>query len=109
MEWVADVVEEANKLLKDDRHAAIGPSYFMKDGLNDAMVERVWKHSVLPYVEERRFGEVSKSPRRVRAWRRLKGGIASGRLRQLWTMATIQSAVTMATRTDAQQLDLTGV
>ena len=56
MEWVADVVEEANKLLRNDRHAAIGPSYFMKDDLDDDMVERVWKHSVLPYVEERRFG-----------------------------------------------------
>ena len=54
--WVADVVERANELLKDDRHAAIGPSYFMKDGLDDAMVERIWKHSVLPYIEERRFG-----------------------------------------------------
>ena len=56
MEWVADVVEEANKLLRNDRHAAIGPSYFMKDNLDDDVVERVWKHSVLPYVEERRFG-----------------------------------------------------
>ena len=56
MEWVADVVESANKLLEDDRHAAIGPSYFMMDGLDDAMVERIWKHSVLPYIEERRFG-----------------------------------------------------
>ncbi len=56
MEWVTDVVESANELLRDDRHAAIGPSYFMKDGLDDDMVERVWKHSVLPYVEERRFG-----------------------------------------------------
>ena len=56
MEWVADVVERANELLKDDRHAAIGPSYFMKDGLDEDMVERIWKHSVLPYIEERRFG-----------------------------------------------------
>ena len=29
MEWVADVVERANTKL-DDRHAAIGPSYFMR-------------------------------------------------------------------------------
>ena len=60
MEWVADVVERANVLLKDDkddRHAAIGPSYFMKDGLDETAVERIWKHSVLPYVEERLFGE----------------------------------------------------
>ena len=56
MEWVADVVERANEILKDDRHAAIGPSYFMKDGLDEDMVERIWKHSVLPYIEERRFG-----------------------------------------------------
>ena len=56
MEWVADVFERANKLLEDDRHAAIGPSYFMKQGLNEAAVKRIWKHSVLPYIEERRFG-----------------------------------------------------
>ena len=56
MEWVADVVERANDLLKDDRHAAIGPSYFMKEDLDEGMVERIWKHSVLPYIEERRFG-----------------------------------------------------
>ena len=56
MDWVADVVDQANEMLKADRHAAIGPSYFMKDGLDDAAVERIWKHSVLPYIEERRFG-----------------------------------------------------
>ena len=57
MEWVADVVERVNEKLKDDRHAAIGPSYFMKEGLDEAGVERIWKHSVLPYIEELRFGE----------------------------------------------------
>ena len=56
MEWVAGVVERANDLLRDDRHAAIGPSYFMKNGLDHDMVDRIWKHSVLPYIEERRFG-----------------------------------------------------
>ena len=56
MEWLAEVVEQVNKLLEDDRHAAIGPSYFMKPGLNDAKVKRIWKHSVLPYIEELRFG-----------------------------------------------------
>ena len=56
MEWLAEVVEQVNKLLEDDRHAAIGPSYFMKPGLDDAKVKRIWKHSVLPYIEELRFG-----------------------------------------------------
>ena len=57
MEWVADVVEEANVLLETDRHAAIGPSYFMKDGLDETAVRRIWKHSVLSYIEERLIGE----------------------------------------------------
>ncbi len=56
MGWVADVVENVNKLLEEDRHAAIGPSYFMKDNLDEDAVKRIWKHSVLPYIEERRFG-----------------------------------------------------
>ena len=57
MDWVAGVVGRANDLLRDDRHAAIGPSYFMRDDLNEDGVKRIWKHSVLPYIEERLFGE----------------------------------------------------
>ena len=56
MEWVADVVDAANENLSDDRHAAIGPSYFMKPDLDEAAVKRIWKHSVRPYIEERLFG-----------------------------------------------------
>ncbi len=57
MQWVADVLDRANEKLGHDRHAAIGPSHFMRDSLDDAAVERIWQHSVLPYVEERLFGE----------------------------------------------------
>lgn len=57
MAWVADVVDEANKRLSNEPHAAIGPSYFMKPGLNEAAVERIWKYGVLPYIEERLFGQ----------------------------------------------------
>ena len=57
MEWVADVVDRANDKLKDNPHAAIGPSYFMKESLDDDYARLVWKHSVLPYIEERLFGE----------------------------------------------------
>ena len=62
MNWVADVVARANEQL-NDLHAAIGPSHFMRrdsggnPSLNDADVERIWKHNVLPYLEERLFGE----------------------------------------------------
>ena len=57
MEWVADLLDEANRLLGSNDQAAIGPSYFMRPGLDEAGVERVWEHSVLPYIEERLFGE----------------------------------------------------
>ena len=60
MEWVADVVDLANQGLQDDRHAAIGPSYFMKEGLDNQMVRRIWRHSVLPYVGERFFGDLER-------------------------------------------------
>ena len=56
MEWVADLVDEANRRL-DDTQAAIGPSYFMKSGLTEADVKLRWKHSVLPYIEERLLGD----------------------------------------------------
>ena len=54
---IVDVIERANELLQDDRHAAIGPSYFMKEALDRKMVERIWKHSIIPYIEECLFGD----------------------------------------------------
>ena len=56
MEWVAAVVDRANQKL-DHRHAAIGPSYFMRENLDHDVVTRIWKHNVLPYIEEHLFGE----------------------------------------------------
>ena len=60
MSWVVDVVDLANEQLSDDRHAAIGPSHFMKPDLDDAAVEMTWTHSVLPYLEERLFGNAER-------------------------------------------------
>ena len=59
VEWVAGVVAKANKKLfdSDSRHAAIGPSYFMKEGLDEAAIGRIWEHGVMPYIEEHLFGE----------------------------------------------------
>ena len=56
MAWVADVMRRANSKL-DDRQAAIGPSYFMKEDLNEEKVRLIWEHNVLPYVEEHLYGE----------------------------------------------------
>ena len=56
MSWIADVVDHANHKM-NDRQAAIGPSYFMRDGLDDEMVALIWEHNVLPYIEERLHGQ----------------------------------------------------
>ena len=54
--WVADLVDLANSKLPE-RHLAIGPSYFMHDKLDEEWVELIWKHSIIPYVEEQLFGD----------------------------------------------------
>ena len=56
MAWVADVVGEANRKL-DNRDAAIGPSYFMREALDEEQLNLVWQHNVLPYIEEQLYGE----------------------------------------------------
>ena len=57
--WVADVVDRANALLapRHDRHAAIGPSHFMRPDLTDQWVELIWEHSILPTIAEQFFGD----------------------------------------------------
>ena len=56
MQWVAGLVDRANEKL-DNREAAVGPSYFMKPGLDTDQVKLIWEHSVLPYIEEQIYGE----------------------------------------------------
>ncbi|HRI16845.1 MAG TPA: AAA family ATPase [Verrucomicrobiota bacterium] len=56
MTWVARVVDLANGQIPD-RHAAIGPSHFMRQGLTEAHVKRAWQHAVLPHLEEQFYGE----------------------------------------------------
>ncbi len=54
--WLADVVDAGNTRLAD-RHAAIGPSHFMWENLDETWIDLIWEHSVIPYVAEQLFGE----------------------------------------------------
>lgn len=56
MTWLADLVDEANRRL-GDTHGAIGPSYFLRRDLDEDWLRRIWKHSVMPYLEERLVGD----------------------------------------------------
>jgi len=49
--WVADMVDKANALLPD-RNLGIGPSHFMRPNLTEQLIERIWTHSILPYIED---------------------------------------------------------
>ena len=52
---VAERVVRALKLTNErlnDWNAAIGPSHFMKENLDEARFRRIWEHGVLPYIEE---------------------------------------------------------
>lgn len=51
MLWVAAVVDAVNVQLAD-RNSAVGPSYFLRAGLDDERMERIWRHEIRPYLEE---------------------------------------------------------
>lgn len=51
MGWVDELVDIANSIIQSPDHA-IGPAFFMRANLSDAILERVWKWEVLPYLDE---------------------------------------------------------
>ena len=68
MDWIVGVVEDANKQLPDQREAAIGPTYFMKEDLDEEMADRIWKRNVIPYVEEQLHGAPDRLAEIERLW-----------------------------------------
>lgn len=63
--WLPDVLELANSEL-GDREVAVGPSYFLvkPEQLSEERIEMLWRHAVLPYLEEQFFGD----PGRVKSF-----------------------------------------
>lgn len=57
--WLASVVELANQKLADPA-AAIGPSHFMREDLDETWARRAWEHSVLPTLEDHFFGQAQR-------------------------------------------------
>lgn len=60
--WFADLVAFVNDELIEDLggHLQIGPSHFMRKGLNQAGLERIWKYNIFPYIEDQFFGDAEK-------------------------------------------------
>jgi MoxR-like ATPase len=51
VKWVADLVDHVNQML-GNRDFAIGPSHFMKPNLNEDRIRKIWRRSIIPYIED---------------------------------------------------------
>ena len=64
--WVADLLAMVNAELIEQLggpHLQVGPSHFMKRGLNDEIVERIWAYNIFPFIEDQLFGEPARIDR----------------------------------------------
>ena len=53
----ADILDELNRRLTDDDYA-IGPSYLINDdALTEEGMDRIWKHGIMPLLEEQFYGQ----------------------------------------------------
>jgi 5-methylcytosine-specific restriction protein B len=58
--WVGELVAMVNDELIQalgGPHLQIGPSHFMKEGLDEAEVDRIWRYNIEPFVEDQFFGD----------------------------------------------------
>lgn len=55
---VADTVARLNTRLRDrfGQHLQVGHSYFMRDDLSEEVLESVWRHDIMPFLEDQLFG-----------------------------------------------------
>lgn len=59
--WVAPLVAMVNEELAEALHGThlqIGPSHFMRKGLDEAKVRRIWRYNVEPLMEDQFFGDI---------------------------------------------------
>jgi hypothetical protein len=54
--WLAPVVARANQLL-DDPALAVGPSYFIREALDEQWIRRIWDAAVLPTLADHFYGQ----------------------------------------------------
>ena len=57
--WVAEMLDRVNSELEQalgGDHLLIGPSHFMKPGLDVEGLQRIWKYNIEPLIEDQLFG-----------------------------------------------------
>jgi 5-methylcytosine-specific restriction protein B len=63
LETLPDMLDKINNKLRHDLggdHLLLGPSYFMKKGLNEQALRRIWEYQIEPLVEDVFFGETER-------------------------------------------------
>jgi len=58
--WVGELVAQVNDELKDTLGGddlLVGPSHFMKAGLDIEAVRRIWEYNIEPFIEDQFFGD----------------------------------------------------
>jgi 5-methylcytosine-specific restriction protein B len=58
--WIGELVAQVNAELADalgGPHLQIGPSHFMKPGLDMVAVKRIWNYNIEPFIEDQFFGD----------------------------------------------------
>lgn len=60
LSWVGELVAMVNDELSQalgGSHLLLGPSHFMKRGLDEALVRRIWTYNIEPFIEDQFFGD----------------------------------------------------
>ena len=55
-----EIVDSVNNRLSKElggSHLALGPSYFMKDGIDEKKLREIWKYQITPLIDDLFFGE----------------------------------------------------
>ena len=63
LETLPDMLDKINNKLRHDLggdHLLLGPSYFMKKGLNEQALRRIWEYQIEPLIEDIFFGETER-------------------------------------------------
>lgn len=58
--WVGELVAQVNDELERELggpHLQLGPSHFMKAGLDEPAMRRIWKYNIEPFIEDQFFGD----------------------------------------------------
>lgn len=58
--WIGDLVSQINDELERELggpHLQLGPSHFMKHGLDTAVLRRIWEYDIEPFIEDQFFGD----------------------------------------------------